>query len=185
MRPVVKVLLVAAAIIAFGYIFIGNLGSQKIEFETNSAEIVPVGELTDGTEIIQSFSIGKSKTLSAVAIKLATYIRVNEGKIIVSVRRSAHGDTIYSKSVDASSIADNEYLVHRFPPIRFMKNDTYYLSIKSIGAGPGRAITAYKTSDDADPDGELWIDGIPQTGDLVIKTYTFEPWFARIFNLFT
>jgi len=184
MKPIARVFIIALVVVVFIFVYTGNLGVQEIYYETVVSEEVPIGELTDGMEIIQLFKVN-DKELSAVAVKLATYMRVNDGKITVSVRRTAGGADIYSKTVDASSIADNEFFTIRFPPVRYLKSDEYYLSIKSEGAEPGKGITAYKTPVDMYPHGEMWINGEPQKGDLVIKVYTYKPWYVKIREVFT
>jgi len=184
MKPIANGLIIVLAVIVCVVVYTSNLGSQEVFYETPASKEIPIGELTDGMEVIQSFEV-KNQSLSAVAVKLATYMRVNEGKITISVRRSANGTDIYSKTVDASNIVDNDFFILRFPPVRYFKSERYYLSIKSEGAGLGKGITAYKTPEDLYQYGEMWINGEPQAGDLVIKVYTYEPWYVKIRNLFT
>ncbi|MDY7991476.1 hypothetical protein UY286_10735 [Paenibacillus polymyxa] len=150
------------------YVYGANIGKITEVIAVEGKE--NVGEITDGMEIGQSF-YSNLNNLSGFSIKLATYARINQGDVIIGIRKYGENSDIYSTTVKAESLPDNTFYDVRFPPIKFSKDKEYYIFVKSSGGIPGKSITAYKSTKDAYAEGYLLINGVEKQGDLAFKVY--------------
>ncbi|AIQ43948.1 hypothetical protein [Paenibacillus sp. FSL R5-0912] len=165
----VKRFLLVILLLIIIYVYVGNIGVIRDSIEQSVADKT-VNELTQGNEVGQSF-IYHQNNLSGVSIKLATFMRVNEGKLKIGIRRINDKNDIYQTSVEANSVRDNEFFDFRFPPIKFSKEQEYYVYIESLDSGKGESIAAYKSSMDSYKEGSLFINGSRQDGDLTFKVF--------------
>ncbi|MGM1021336.1 MAG: hypothetical protein ACQEXV_12465 [Bacillota bacterium] len=155
----------------------GNIGKYSISIlqETGSKT---VGEITEGLEFGQTFQADVND-LSGVSIKLATYMRENTGDVTVGLRLVGDHKDIYSATVDAKSIQDNQFFKLRFPPIKNSKGKKYYFYVNSTGT-QGHSITAYKADNNPYKQGEMFINNKKQTQDdltfIVYYNKTFLDW---------
>ncbi|WP_411343917.1 hypothetical protein ACE3MZ_20380 [Paenibacillus sp. WLX1005] len=153
-------------LVLFIYVYIGNIGKMTEVINTDGQK--NVGEITSGTEVSQSF-ISPMNNLSGFSIKLATYARVNEGRVTLGIRELGDSRTIYSTTIKAESLPDNAYYDVRFPPIKFSKDKKYLIFVSSTDSSAGHAITAYMSSKDTYSDGDYMKNGEQQQGDLAFK----------------
>ncbi|MFD5021813.1 hypothetical protein ACFWMP_23185 [Paenibacillus sp. NPDC058367] len=151
------------------YVFVGNMGVVRESIDQYVADET-LSEITAGNEIGQSFSYDQNN-LSGVSLKMATYMRNNDGTIQVGIREMNEENDIYQTSVKANSISDNEYFDFRFPPIKFSKGKEYYVYIKSLDSIKGKSVTAYNSSIDTYDGGSLYINGEKQNKDLTFKVF--------------
>ncbi|WP_342415699.1 hypothetical protein NST83_22365 [Paenibacillus sp. FSL R10-2782] len=172
-KAIVPILIVLMLI----YVYVGNIGKYSISIlqETGSKT---VGEITEGLEFGQTFQADVND-LSGVSIKLATYMRENTGDVTVGLRLVGDHKDIYSTTVDAKSIQDNQFFKLRFPPIKNSKGKKYYLYVNSTGT-QGHSITAYKADNNPYKQGELFINNKKQAQDdltfIVYYNKTFLDW---------
>lgn len=163
-RSIIPIILV----LLFIYVYGGNIGKMteviSVEGDQN------IGEIANNKEVGQSF-YSDLNNLSGFSIKLATYGRVNAGRITLGIRNYGESNDIYSTTIKAESLADNAFYDVRFPPIKYSKNKQYYIYIKATDGMAGKFITAYKSKNDAYPKGNLTINGVKQDGDLSFKVY--------------
>lgn len=129
-----------------------------------------VGEITDGTEITQSF-YSPVNNVSGISVKLGTYMRQNKGKLTIGIKSYDNNRIIYSTTVKAESIIDNNYFDYRFPPIKNSKDNKYNLFIYSEGSSNGDSITAYISNQNIYKHGNLYINGSELQGELVFKVH--------------
>jgi hypothetical protein len=128
----------------------------------------PIGELTVGNEITQSF-VAEDDGLRKIDILAATYARKNSGKIKVEVFENKK-QLILTKELDVSKITDNGYLSILIPKQLESKGKRYKISFTSIDGIPGNAITFWENSTNPYPNGEARL-GNQELGDLCFTLY--------------
>ena len=153
-------------IVLFIYVYGGNVGKMTEVISTDGTQ--PVGEITGGTEIGQTF-VSSMNNLSGFSIKLATYARMNEGHVTIGIRNYGDDQPIYSTRIKSESLADNAYYDMRFPPIKFSKGKKYYIYVNSEASTAGHSITAYMSKKDTYAGGSLIRNGKVEPGDLAFK----------------
>ncbi|WP_379135459.1 hypothetical protein [Paenibacillus sp. sgz500958] len=164
----------------FLYVYVGNAGLISESITQNQADIASDG-LAAQDEYGQTFHFNKNN-LSGVSFQLGTFMRKNEGTLVVGIRNLGSTRDIYQTSIQADSIIDNEWFDFRFPPVKFSKGNDYYVYIKSEDSPVDQAITAYSSTEDTYAGGEFTINGEPQPGDLAFKAYYNRTIFAYIYE---
>ncbi|AKG36512.1 hypothetical protein [Paenibacillus durus] len=149
--------------------YLGNAGVVRESMEQNHDDLT-LSELTAEMEFGQSF-VYNQNNLCGVSIKLGSFMRQNDGDLVLGIRKFGEENDIYQTSVKANSIIDNEFFDFRFPPIKLSKNKEYYVYIKSPNGKQGSSITVYASQDDNYKDGTLYVNGKQQSGDLTMKVY--------------
>jgi hypothetical protein len=153
-------------ILLFLYVFLGNVGKMVVLINVEGTSTV--GEILDSNEISQTF-IAPMNNLSGFSVKFGTYARNNSGDITIGIRRNAGGSSIYETTVQASSIADNQYYDFKFPPLKYSKGNSYLIYINSNGGQPGSSLTAYISEEDIYSSGDLFVNGVKRQGELTFK----------------
>ena len=174
----IKPTIITVLCLYFFYVYVGNAGLIRESLTQDKAD-VPLGELDKNREFGQTFHYNLNN-LSGVSFKLGTYMRKNEGPLQIGIRNLGSKRDIYQTSIQADSITDNEYFDFRFPPVKFSKGKDYYVYIKSLSSAKDKSITAYSSTVDSYPGGELFINGEPQAGDLAFKVYYNRTIFSYI-----
>jgi hypothetical protein len=128
----------------------------------------PIGELTVGNEISQSF-VAEADGLRKIDVLAATYARKNFGKIKVEVFENSK-QLILTKELDVSKITDNGYLSILIPKQLNSKGKSYQISFTSMDGTPGNAITFWENSTNPYPNGEARL-GNQELGDLCFTLY--------------
>lgn len=128
----------------------------------------PIGELTAGNEISQSF-VAEADGLRKIDVLAATYARKNFGKIKVEVFKNKK-QLIVTKELDVSKITDNGYLSILIPKQLNSKGKSYQISFTSMDGTPGNAITFWENSTNPYPNGEARL-GNQELGDLCFTLY--------------
>jgi len=144
----------------------------KVVFSTNLNNPVPAGEIVSGKKIVQPISIpGNFKTEDmCFEILFATYDRVNNGTIEISIRQNNKKQII---SKDIKGIKDNSYQKLCFNEIELEAGQAY-LEIYGVDGSSGNAITVWLTDDI--PFGGVFIDGQEYERGLTFKLgYPVDP----------
>lgn len=169
-----------AIIILFAVILTGILLSGCIELNDRDRLSIaqvkhnkPVGEIYGSTTVGQTF-ISEHPNLSAIEIKIATYMRINTHDVIFHLRSASNSTIdIATSTVNATKIADNKYRRFRFPPLIDSENKSYYFFIASPYSAPGNAITIWYNTEEEDvyKAGSAYRNHEPMEGDLAFRIY--------------
>ncbi|SEU15368.1 hypothetical protein SAMN03159358_3656 [Paenibacillus sp. NFR01] len=176
----VKGLGVAVFIALLIFVYVGNIGLMREGLSQDSGSST-LGELVEGTELEQSFQIDRNN-LSGVSIKMATFMRKNEGDFIIALRHEGSSANIYEAKVQFDSITDNAYFDFRFPPIKFSKGKHYVVAIKSLSGEKDASISSYVSDGNVYDGGELRLNGTTLNGDLVFKVYYNRTLFDYLYS---
>jgi len=171
-----KILKISIVYLAsFLFIYGSNLNVEKNEGVPNLSPGIsitnpdkPIGELTVGNKITQSF-VAEKDGLRQIDVLAATYARKNSGKIKIEVFANTK-QLILSEEVDVSKITDNAYLSILIPKQIESKGKKYKVTFTSIDGMPGNAITFWENSNNPYPNGEAQL-GTQKLGDLCFTLY--------------
>lgn len=145
----------------------GLLTADSYQDESN----FHVGEIVGRIEIGQTFYCDNNN-LARIKVMLATFNRSNYQDIIFHLKASpTEKEDIYTKTFNASGVADDAYKSFDFPPISDSKGKTFYFSFESPGSKAGDAITIWATNEDKYKKGAMYRNGEKLTGDLRFFTY--------------
>ncbi|MEA3346429.1 MAG: hypothetical protein U9Q78_09365 [Chloroflexota bacterium] len=138
---------------------------------SQSRSIQPVGEIRGSRTVGQTF-VASHDELSRVDVQLATYARRNTQPVIFHLRSAPSASTdIATIAFEAEEVRDNAYRPFRFSPITDSEGRSFYFFLESPTSEPGDAITMWHSPDDVYEEGELYINGRRQGGDLAFRTY--------------
>jgi hypothetical protein len=157
---------------------VAMLGVQQAteEVQTGQPEASrTVGELVDGAMVAQSFT-AEHGGLTGIAVYLGTYQRENEGELVFRLDGPQSGEAI-TRTVVMARLEDNAYEVFEFPSIRDSAGQRFTFTLKSPGAEPGEAITAWGAEEEVYPHGEAMLTGLYRGRDVADLTFrlTYEP----------
>lgn len=129
----------------------------------------PIGELLTGVVVSQGFN-PEAGSLKAVSVFMATYSKETQGTIEISV--SEGGETICSKRYNNSDLKDNSFvtLLCNTDDV-FTGTENLRLEVRSIKGSSGSAPTIWVSNKDEYSQGDLELNGLPQVGDMVFRTY--------------
>lgn len=125
----------------------------------------PVGELSGGTTVSQSFWPSRDG-LHTITLLFATYERANSGTVTFTLRDDA-GQVVYQEQVQAARLADNHPHRFLFPPQPDSALRGYTLQVSGNSA-PGAGVTLWADEADRYP-GLLDRDAAYLSGDLLIE----------------
>jgi len=131
-----------------------------------------VGELFGGKKITQEF-ISNYDNLSILEIKVATYMRVNTGKLKIEIYEKLDQEkALRTFEIESNKLNDNSWITFKFDPIKSSKGKKYYLLISSTGSKLGSSVTMYydPLSNDL---GDFFINKTKFKGSLNLKTYYY------------
>jgi hypothetical protein len=128
---------------------------------------MPVGEILPGNTITQTF-IAETDKLRSVSILMATYMRKNTS-ILKFTLLNENNDVVVHKSVDTSTLLDNQFYDFEFSSIEKSEAKRFSIQITAISGVPGASVTAWMSKSDIYPLGTLNVNGKPVEGDLSIQ----------------
>ena len=129
------------------------------------------GEITTSNSYGQTF-LSRHNGLSAVSVLMATFGRRNMYSTVFHLRDSATSSTdIVTVTFNNSDVRDDTWQTFYFSPIPDSANRTFFFYFTSSDAVTGNAVTAWSSSQDIYPDGEIIVNGKPATGDLSFRTF--------------
>ncbi|MBS1252792.1 MAG: hypothetical protein MAG451_01834 [Anaerolineales bacterium] len=131
----------------------------------------PAGEIWGAQTVGQTF-VARESSLNRIDVFLATYARTNSGPVAFHLRESPDaGHDLATVTFNAADIEDNAYRTFTFPPLSNSQAQSYYFFFEATDAKPGNAITVWASPIDSYSDGQAYIAGQPQAGDLHFRTY--------------
>jgi hypothetical protein len=131
----------------------------------------PAGEIWGEQTVGQTF-IAEKDGLNRIDVFLATYARDNAGPVIFHLRESPTAtQDLATTQFDAAHVQDNAYRQFTFPPLGDSENHAYYFFFEAREARPGNAITVWANPTDTYSQGQAYLAGQPQPGDLAFRTY--------------
>ncbi len=125
-----------------------------------------------GTQTVGQTFVAEKGGLNRLDVFLATYARDNAGPVIFHLRESPTAtQDLATVRFDAADVQDNAYRQFPFPPLGDSENHAYYFFFEAPEARPGNAITVWASPTDAYSQGQDYLAGQPQPGDLAFRTY--------------
>lgn len=134
----------------------------------NEGNNTPVGEITDGTQVVQELPCERG--IIGYSVLFATYARENSGHITIQVRGKTSGNVYALRSYAASEFTDNSYVDLLFDDASVSEQDQVLELTVTADSRPSQALTIWATGDDTIPDCALTVGGVLQKGDLCIKS---------------
>ncbi|WP_426350478.1 DUF2142 domain-containing protein [Alloiococcus sp. CFN-8] len=127
-----------------------------------------VGEILAGDIVTQSFKSEADK-ITSVEVLISNYYRTNKSTLEFGIKEEGSNSNLRTVTIDTEFLRDNEYYTFDFEPIENTKGKSYNFYIKSIDGYKDNSITLHKSEEDTLKSGNLYINGIEQTGDLTFK----------------
>lgn len=109
-------------------------------------DLVPVGPLSDGRVVEQPFTAAEDG-LTSVELVFATYIRKNEGGLVVSVIDVAERSELVRRVVDMGELTDNAAVEFVFNPQGESAGRQYLVRLRGLGGSPVCSATVYLARD--------------------------------------
>ena len=148
--------------------------NSHVPFISQTKSDVPVGEIYGEKKIGQTFFCDKDE-MDRIDVLLATYARINSGKIIFHLREKNENNDIRTITIDAKYVKDTKYHQFIFEPIENSKNTSYEFYLTSPDSSPGNAVTIWSTQENSYDGGDATINDRPINGDLNFKVFhTFD-----------
>lgn len=105
-----------------------------------------VGPIHESREVVQTF-VCDEDDLNQIEVMMATYARVNDSTLEVSLRReSAQGEVVAQSEYRTADMIDNDWLRLHFPPVANSRGTRFALVLRAPTARPDHSVTAYYTS---------------------------------------
>lgn len=131
-------------IICSGIRAYGNWERALYNTDINTSAYENIGEMHNNTVIRQGF-YSKSNGLSGFAIKVATFNRANNSKLIYRVEDEDTGQTVAEGIINTEDLKDNSFNEISFTKISDSRNKNYVLEIQDDNAAEGNGIALFKT----------------------------------------
>jgi hypothetical protein len=148
--------------------------NSHVPFISQTKSDTPVGEIYGEKQIGQTFFCDKDE-MDRIDVLLATYARINSGKIIFHLRENTGNTDIRTITIDAKYVKDTKYHQFIFEPVEDSKNKSYEFYFTSPDSSPGNAITIWSTQENSYDGGDATINHKPIKGDLNFKVFhTFD-----------
>ncbi|SCP95734.1 DUF2142 domain-containing protein [Anaerobium acetethylicum] len=127
----------------------------------------PVGEITEESEIRQTFLCGQDKLMS-IELNFGTYERINSCILNVTLSNETENRVIESWKVDSSTVVDNSFYTFTLAQIlEDAEGDQLEIEIQSDDGSIGNAVTVLMADDD---DGRtLYMNGAKMEADLAMS----------------
>jgi flagellar biosynthesis protein FliQ len=137
---------------------------------------VPAGEITADHTVGQTF-IARHDGLNGIEVLLATYARLNSEPVVFHLRLSPESTSdLRTMTISASDMADNDYYLFAFDPVRDSNGQQFYYFLNSPTSTSGNAITAWLGSWDSYQDGSAYIAGRPEEAQTVFRLHYASGW---------
>lgn len=165
-RIILTVIVAILMLFGIGYI-INNAEKEYYSVEkTGISNESVVGEIIEGTEVRQE--IVPDSNFFGVQILFATYANNNLNSNYNIKVLDENKKVIYDKNVNAKKFSDNSYYSIVLDE-NYGNNKKVEVVITSSDAINGNALTIWKSEKDYYTDGDLYINGEKNTGDIVFN----------------
>lgn len=131
-----------------------------------------IGPVTVNTPVEQTF-VSEQNGLTKIDLFLATYARTNTSNIYFTIS-DQHGESVFSKTVNASAIRDNSFFSLDFDTINNSKGKIYTIKITSDAQANDNAITAWASNSDLYTSGNLYLNGSAANFDITFRIFYSE-----------
>lgn len=154
---------------------LGSLGDGLVEGQL--AHDRPVAPLEGGSEVLQTFVV-TAEGLTALDLLLANYGRASEGQLVVDLLGPLEGPggaeganrLLGRWRVDAATVEDNRW--RRFALAEPLEGRIgQRLALRLRRDARGRPLTAWASAGDAWPQGQVYVNGLEQSGDLTLRLH--------------
>jgi hypothetical protein len=133
----------------------------------------PTPHIMGDREIGQTF-IAARDNLSRIEVMMGTFGRENDQNVIFKLG-IPNKKVILRKVFNASEVKNNLYHAISFSPQKDSKGKRYYFSFSSPDSTLGDSICAWSNPRDIYRRGEYFFNRKTPGGDLVFRTYSFQP----------
>lgn len=136
--------------LAIGYwalvIMIYLIGHDQFRYQSVANDVYApafhVGEITDGTELLQRVVIPADR-LDSISLLTSTFARENAGQMVLELIDDAQ-ETVARASVNVSALSDGNYFdVPLEKPLEGYRGKALRLRVTTEGCQPGSAVTIY------------------------------------------
>ena len=128
-----------------------------------------VGGVVDQEEITQTFYY-EGDYLSKILLKVGTFQRKNEGRILITLSEAMTKEIVFSKELEVSRLKDNSDIILQINSRLSAQDNQYCISIVDEGSRDNTAITMYYNDSDIHK-GRLTVDGKEVKAELEMSIY--------------
>jgi hypothetical protein len=153
-----------------GLLDVRLLVAVPIDAATSRGGFVPVGELTTGRRVTQTF-VGRENGLNRVDVLTATYGHRITGTLRLSLLDEATRTPLAERIV-RGDVPSNDWLTLAVPEQPQSKGRRYLIDVRALDGRPGEAATVWKSISEGYAGGEMMIDGAPASGDLWFRAFS-------------
>jgi uncharacterized membrane protein YfhO len=137
--------------------------------QRDGVELSPIGEITTGTVIEQTF-ISREENMSAISILLATYQLTFDQQMMEFTLLDQYDHLVRREIISLDQIKDNAFYKFDFDPIKDSKDKLFKIRLTS-DATLGNAATQWVSKENSYDFGDLYNNGREQEGDMIFKSY--------------
>jgi hypothetical protein len=180
-RRLIPLAILLPVIVAAGFLPI-SLPAGDTTIPEN-ANMRPIGEIAAGTTVAAQFPAAASE-IASVSMLLATYQRVNQGTLRVTILANRDGQWQEEavRDVDTATVGDNTYYTLVFPsPVPISAGQRVRIILQSDNP-PGQSVTWWRNPDWRQQDYTLTMNGRTLPGEAVFRVaYVGES--GRLFSM--
>ncbi len=139
-------------------------------FHTPATATVPSTPLIQGVEVIQQFPV-TGAPITAIAIQLATYKRVNVGTVQLTVRvmRGGYWQVLAVRTIAKEQLKDNAFQSFEFSPALLTRPDEILAVVVAADQDNSQAISWWIDPTLSEASYQLLVNGMPQPGMAVFS----------------
>ena len=139
-----------ALVLAAAVFYLFKPGSPEIKLYENKLPVAdasafyPAGPIFSNNAWQEKVSFSKDSEISRIEILFATYARINQGNLTLSLI-DEKGKVRASNVFNLSSLKDNSYFDWKFKSQKFLSGETIVISIESDATQETNGIAVYTT----------------------------------------
>jgi len=132
---------VVPAMICFGIML-----AQPDLLSNNGSMSAPLNPIAESSDVRQYFTASES-TLTEVQVAVGTYMRENQGSLIVGLYRAETDELLAETEADISKFEDNQYCSIELPETDLNESEQYYLKFQTELNSSEDLLTIYHTAE--------------------------------------
>jgi hypothetical protein len=133
----------------------------------DSSALDVIGPIYLNAPLSEKIEISKRAKVSEIQLLLATYARLNQGTMTITLNRD--GKTLVSKNIDLSTVVDNSYLSWKFKPQEFESGEELEILVMSDAPNSSNGIAVYATKIRSDLTRDANLAGAQIEGSLIMN----------------